>query len=97
MEQERKPLAVGDVIHGFARGAFGRDHYDCVKINETGPDWIRGIDSEGKSSVYAEGYRDLVFLMKVRDEERCPAEMDGGVCSVDALIQLTDKGGFFRE
>lgn len=34
------PLAVGDVIHGFASGAFGRDHYDCVRIEAVGPDWI---------------------------------------------------------
>ena len=34
------PLAVGDVIHGFANGAFGRDHYDCTKIEAVGPDWI---------------------------------------------------------
>lgn len=40
------PLAVGDVIHGFANGAFGRDHYECTKIEAVGPDWIvtRGDD-----------------------------------------------------
>ncbi|MFD3333556.1 hypothetical protein ACFWV1_13050 [Streptomyces sp. NPDC058700] len=35
-----RPLAPGDVIHGFAHGAFGRDHYHCVRIETVGPDWI---------------------------------------------------------
>ncbi|MEU7066926.1 hypothetical protein [Streptomyces sp. NPDC046161] len=37
--QPARPLAVGDVIHGFAYGAFGRDHYDCVRIEAVGPGW----------------------------------------------------------
>lgn len=34
------PLAVGDIIHGFANGAFGRDSYDCRRIEAVGPDWV---------------------------------------------------------
>ena len=41
------PLAVGDVIHGFANGAFGRDSYDCKKIEAVGRDWIVCRDDEG--------------------------------------------------
>lgn len=34
------PLKVGDVLHGFCGGAFGRDHYDCSHIEALGPDWV---------------------------------------------------------
>lgn len=96
MAQDRKPLSVGDVIHGFAQGAFGRDHYDCVKISLTGPEWIQAVSADGVK-VSAEGYRDLLFLMQVRDEGKCPSESDGGSCPAGRLIQLTDAGGFFSE
>lgn len=96
MAQNMRPLSVGDVIHGFAQGAFGRDHYDCVKIAWTGPDWIQAVSADGVK-VTASGYQDLVFLMRVRDEEKCPHESDGGSCPAGRLIQLTDAGGFFSE
>jgi hypothetical protein len=32
--------AVGDVLHGFCGGAFGRDSYDCRLVEATGHDWI---------------------------------------------------------
>ena len=31
---------VGTVIHGFARGAFGRDSFECRKVEAVGADWI---------------------------------------------------------
>jgi hypothetical protein len=31
---------VGTVIHGFAFGAFGRDSYDCRRVEAIGADWI---------------------------------------------------------
>lgn len=34
------PLSVGDVIHGYAEGAFGRDSYNCRRVEAVGPDWI---------------------------------------------------------
>lgn len=94
--QPGKPLAVGDVFHGFARGAFGRDHYDCVKIEAVGPDWIVSRDVDGDLT-FAAGVRDLRLLMKVRDEEPCPEEKEGGTCPLDKLVQLTERGGFFCE
>lgn len=33
-------LKVGDEVHGFAGGAFGRDSYACRKVEAVGPDWI---------------------------------------------------------
>lgn len=89
MAVDRRPLAVDDVIHGFARGAFGRDHYDCVRIEATGPDWIVAR-SASDGLCFASGKEDLLFLMEVRDEEKCPQEGD---CPVARKVRLTDFGG----
>ncbi|MGW2920352.1 hypothetical protein ACWDBF_21175 [Streptomyces angustmyceticus] len=72
MTDPARPLAVGDVIHGFAYGAFGRDHYHCVRIEAVGPDWIvaRGPGSEWAGLSFAAGRR-LESCQQARDEP-CP-------------------------
>ena len=67
------PLAVGDVIHGFAYGAFGRDHYHCVRIEAVGPDWIvaRGPDDTWHDHSFTAGRRSLELCQQARDEP-CP-------------------------
>lgn len=71
-----RPLAVGDVIHGFAYGAFGRDHYQCVRIEAVGPDWIVTRDADGEGSGFTGGRRSLELCIKARDEP-CPlADLD---------------------
>ncbi|MFD7554153.1 hypothetical protein ACFV9E_06385 [Streptomyces sp. NPDC059835] len=67
-----RPLAVGDVIHGFAHGAFGRDHYHCVRIEAVGPDWIVArpdVDWHGLS--FVADRRSLELCQQARDEP-CP-------------------------
>jgi hypothetical protein len=65
-----RPLAVGDVIHGFAHGAFGRDHYHCVRVEAVGPDWIVARDPtepfHGPS--FTSGRRSLELCIQSRDE-----------------------------
>lgn len=68
-----RPLGIGDVIHGFAQGGFGRDHYDCVKIEAAGRDWIVARDADGDVS-FASGERSLRHLIMVRDTDPCPEE-----------------------
>lgn len=34
------PLRVGDVLHGFCGGAFGRDVYKCKRVEAIGSDWV---------------------------------------------------------
>lgn len=63
-----QPLDYGDIIHGFAEGAFGRDHYDCVRVVEVGPDWIRAVTDDG-IKVFAEGRSKLLRCQRARDEE----------------------------
>lgn len=77
-----RPLAIGDVIHGFAQGAFGRDHYDCVKIEAAGRDWIVARDADGDLS-FASGERSLRHLIMVRDEDKC----------TDSPCPVADSGG----
>jgi len=70
----RQPLAAGDVIHGFAYGAFGRDHYHCVRIEAVGPDWIvaRG-DEQWYGPSFTSGQDDLQLCQQARDEP-CPQD-----------------------
>ncbi|MFG2617776.1 hypothetical protein ACGFXC_09105 [Streptomyces sp. NPDC048507] len=69
-----RPLAIGDVIHSFAYGVFGRDHYHCVRIEAVGPDWIVARDpdrdDEGWPS-FTSGRASLELCQQARDEP-CP-------------------------
>jgi hypothetical protein len=87
-----RPLAIGDVIHGFAQGGFGRDHYDCTKIEAAGLDWIVARDVNGDLS-FASGEEDLRFLMRVRDEDAACEEEGGCPLGKSAQI-LTIPGGY---
>lgn len=78
----RRPLAVGDIVHGFAHGAFGRDHYDCVRVEAVGPDWIVARSNHepyerAPDPSFASGRRSLELCQQARDE-RC--ENDTGLC-----------------
>lgn len=33
------PIRVGDIVHGYIGGWFGRDHYDCSRVEAIGADW----------------------------------------------------------
>jgi hypothetical protein len=71
-----KPLAVGDVIHGFAHGVFGHDHYDCVRIEAVGPDWIvarQHSDTYSRGLAFAAGRSELQLCIQARDEP-CPED-----------------------
>jgi hypothetical protein len=77
-----RPLAPGDVIHGFAHGAFGRDHNYCVRVEAVGPDWIvartaREDFGPEPTPSFASGRRELQLCQQARDE-RC--QNDAGLC-----------------
>jgi hypothetical protein len=75
MPEPRRPLAPDDVIHGFAYGAFGRDHYNCVRIEAVGPDWIvaRDNDEDFPGPSFTSGRRSLELCQQARDEP-CPID-----------------------
>lgn len=70
-----RPLAVGDVIHGFAYGAFGRDHYGCVRIEAVGSDWIVARDhiETWLGPAFTSGRESLELCQRARDEP-CPVD-----------------------
>jgi hypothetical protein len=35
-----RPIQVGDELHGYCGGYFGRDHYDCGIVEAVGRDWL---------------------------------------------------------
>ncbi|MHC3427218.1 hypothetical protein [Streptomyces sp. DT18] len=82
-----RPLAVGDVIHGFAYGAFGRDHYDCVRIAAVGPDWIvaRDPDEPWRGPSFTSGAESLQLCQQARDTP-CPVDSP---CPLAAQPPLT--------
>lgn len=85
-----RPLAVGDVIHGFAYGAFGRDHYHCVRIEAVGPDWIVARpDNHWHGLSFVAGRRDLELCQQARDE---PCPNDDPCPLGDAQPPLTTYG-----
>lgn len=43
------PLRVGQIIHGFCRGLFGRDHYGTWRIEAVGFDWVVVRETTGNA------------------------------------------------
>ena len=70
-----RPLAVGDRIHCYCGGYFGRDHYDCGVVEAIGADWMvaRTVE-DNKRAFAATGPRILTVLAEFRDNERCSWE-----------------------
>lgn len=42
-------FTVGEEIHGFAGGYFGRDSYDCRIVEAVGKDWIVTRNTNGEA------------------------------------------------
>jgi hypothetical protein len=42
---------VGQMIHGFAGGAYGRDSYDCRRVEAVGFDWVVTRNSRGEVEI----------------------------------------------
>lgn len=61
-----RPLAVGDVLHGYCGGTFGRDHYACCAVEAVGPDWVVVRDLDGGSVDSASGRETLAHLREYR-------------------------------
>jgi hypothetical protein len=51
-------LLVGTVLHGFCGGYFGRDHYNCCRVEAVGIDWVVIRDLEGQGLAFGAG-RDI--------------------------------------
>ncbi|MFG3051841.1 hypothetical protein ACGFZP_12950 [Kitasatospora sp. NPDC048239] len=71
-----QPIAVGDILHGFCGGVFGRDHYTCCTVEALGPDWLVARNPRGELS-WADGEDALVTLRRYRERT---ANYDGDFC-----------------
>jgi hypothetical protein len=57
---------VGDAIHGFAGGYFGRDSYECRLVEAVGKDWIVTRNTVGQVEL-ARG-SNIVYIYGRRDD-----------------------------
>lgn len=71
-----RPLAVGDMTHGFCQGYFGRDLYQCTTVEARGVDWAVFRTTDG-AAAFVSG-NDLHKLAELRDEEVRPEEHSFG-------------------
>lgn len=68
-------LHEGQVIHGFAGGAFGRDSYRCRKVEAVGRGWIVTRTPSGALGFTTAPYRfDPEDLTYCGDEFGCTEE-----------------------
>ena len=75
-----RPLAVGDRIHGYCGGYFGRDHYDCGTVEAIGSDWLAARTPAGRAFTRA-GRNILVELAEYRSNTSCTFYGDQDQCS----------------
>ena len=73
--QPKTIFAVGDEIHGFCGGYFGRDDYDCKRVEHIGYDYIvwrylRGGVTISSAKSHEEIYQRLSKYMEP-DEDTC--------------------------
>jgi hypothetical protein len=47
------PFRLGDIIHGFCGGAFGRDSYNCRRVEAVGADWVVTRNERGEVELVA--------------------------------------------
>lgn len=66
---------VGDEIHGFARGAFGRDSYDCRIVEAVGPDWAVTRNTNGEPEMVSGDGVDLAHHART-DRSYCDDECE---------------------
>lgn len=73
------PLRVGDKIHGYVRGYYGRDHYSCGRIEAIGFDWVV-MRTDGGVACAATGEGVI--------EAHYEARMDYSFCDCDGSREL---------
>jgi len=76
------PIRVGDIVHGHLDGHFGRDHYECGRVEAIGADWVivRTFDGVAVAGLDAIPGRVTTELVRSRDRDpdqeehsfRCP-------------------------
>lgn len=71
---------VGDVIHGFCGGVFGRGSYACRRVEAVGPDWIvtrNGLGEDPYLDVEMVAGRHIPTRAEAADTTYCYVHCDG--------------------
>lgn len=69
----------GAIIHGFAYGAFGRDSYDCRRVEAAGPDWIVTRNTRSEVELCAGDRLNSLTLAEAGDRSYCSAHCTGPI------------------
>ena len=62
-----REFRVGMQVHGFAGGVFGRDSYECRRIEAMGSDWVVTRSDTGTPE-FASGSESLHWLKDAIDK-----------------------------
>ena len=49
------PLRVGDILHGYCGGLFGRDSYGDKRVEGIGSDWVVVRETDGSKIDFYQG------------------------------------------
>lgn len=49
------PLRVGDILHGFCGGSFGRDSYGDKRVEAIGADWVVAREEDSGDAWFCTG------------------------------------------
>lgn len=60
-------LSTGDVIHGFAEGYFGRDSYECRRVEHVGPDYVVTRSYSGRPELLV-GMKAIAHVSTIADD-----------------------------
>lgn len=64
-------IKVGSVLHGFCGGEFGRDSYDCKRVEAVGSDWMVVRTTSGQPDFYVGKTKKLKEHLVVQEEGSC--------------------------
>lgn len=64
-------MEIGDVVHGFAGGFFGRDSYDCRELEEKGPDWLLFRNKNGQVELFVGNKQRQKGLLEYKKPNNC--------------------------
>jgi hypothetical protein len=63
------PLRVGDILHGFCGGCFGRDSYWGKRVEAIGADWVVAREDGGGPLIYTGDPERLTEYRTPEDEQ----------------------------
>ena len=71
---------VGEIIHGFCGGSFGRDSYACRRVETVGPDWVvtrNGLGDGSYLDVELAAGENMPSREQAADKSYCDIDCDG--------------------